>query len=388
MMDVTDREDAYQVKTYKKMPLTIEWGQDVWVYTSDGERYLDLYGGHAVTITGHCHPRVVAALKAQAELLIFYSNIVYNGARAAAAERLIAKAPPGLRRVFFVNSGAEANENAIKIARRITGRPGIISFQGSFHGRTIGALSATGLGRYRETAGPLVPHHYFAPFGDLEAVAELMNRSIAGVLLEPIQSMAGVRLAPPEFYRGLRQLCDEVHAVLIYDEVQTGFGRTGDFFFAPRYEVIPDMITLAKGMASGVPMGAVLLSEAVAERIGYGDLGSTFGGGPLAAAALRATIEVIEQEGLLENVRRQSAYLRRRLSAMAGVRAVRGLGFLLGIEFTRPAITYQRRLLEHKILTGLSSDPHVLRLLPPLTLQRAEIDYFLDALETIERENP
>jgi acetylornithine/succinyldiaminopimelate/putrescine aminotransferase len=379
-------EDAYHLKTYKKYPLTIERGEDVWVYTSDGERYLDFYGGHAVTITGHCHPRVVAAIREQAGRLIFYSNTVYNDVRAQASQKIIDVAPAGLTRVFFVNSGGEANENAIKLARKVTGKPGFISFEGGFHGRTYGALSATGISKYRDYIEPRVPHHYFAPVGDLDTTAALMSNEIAGVLLEPIQSMAGVRLAPAEFYQGLRNLCDEYGALLIYDEVQTGFGRTGDFFFAPRYEVTPDIITLAKGIASGVPMGAMLVSEAVAERVSFEDLGSTFGGGPLACAALLATVQVIQEEKLLDNVRTQGRYFQQRCASVKGIDEVRGLGFLLGIKFKRPASQYQQRLMEHKILTGLSGDPNVLRLLPPLTLQRKEIDYFLDVLSSIERD--
>jgi acetylornithine/succinyldiaminopimelate/putrescine aminotransferase len=288
--------------------------------------------------------------------------------------------------VFFVNSGGEANENAIKLARKVTGKPGFISFEGGFHGRTYGALSATGISKYRDYIEPRVPHHYFAPVGDLDTTAALMSNEIAGVLLEPIQSMAGVRLAPAEFYQGLRNLCDEYGALLIYDEVQTGFGRTGDFFFAPRYEVTPDIITLAKGIASGVPMGAMLVSEAVAERVSFEDLGSTFGGGPLACAALLATVQVIQEEKLLDNVRTQGRYFQQRCASVKGIDEVRGLGFLLGIKFKRPASQYQQRLMEHKILTGLSGDPNVLRLLPPLTLQRKEIDYFLDVLSSIERD--
>jgi acetylornithine/succinyldiaminopimelate/putrescine aminotransferase len=383
---IIQQEETYHLRTYKKYPLAIVRGEDVWVYTSDGERYLDMYGGHAVVITGHCHPRIVAAIRAQAEKLIFYSNTVYNDVRAEAGQKLIEVAPDGLTRVFFVNSGAEANENAIKLARKLTGKPGLISFEGGFHGRTYGALSATGISKYRDPIEPRVPHHHFAPWGDLEAVRGLMNAEVAGILLEPIQSMAGVRTAPAEFYQGLRQLCDEYGAMLIYDEIQTGFGRIGEFFFTPRYSVTPDMITLAKGIASGVPMGAVLVTEAIAERVGFGDLGATFGGGPLACAALVATIEVIQEEGLLENVRTQSRYLQDQLASLKDIEEVRGLGFLIGIQFKRETSAYQQRLMEHKILTGLSDDPGVLRLLPPLTLQRREIDYFLEALSKIERE--
>lgn len=381
---IFDTEDRYQVATYKKFPFVIERGLDVWVYTSEGERYLDLYGGHAVVSTGHSHPRIVRALSEQAGRLIFYSNLVYNDARARAAKRLVETAPDILSKAFFVNSGTEANENALKIARKMTGRVKIISFEGGFHGRTPGSLSATGLEKYREGVFPLLEGHAYARFGDLDSVARLLDDQTAGVLLEPIQSMGGVRMAGPEFYRGLRRLCEDAGAMLIYDEVQTGMGRTGEHFFAGRFGVIPDMITLAKAIASGVPMGAVLVTEEIAGRIKTGDLGTTFGGGPLAAAALEATIDIIVEENLLENVRENSSYLRAELAKHPDVEDVRGLGYLVGIKFRGgSAKPVQEALLERKIITGLADDPGVLRLLPPLTLRRPEIDHFLDELSSI-----
>ena len=377
-------EEQYQVATYKKFPFVVERGEDVWVYTTDGERYLDLYGGHAVVSTGHSHPRIVKAIADQAERLIFYSNLVYNDARARAAKKLVQIAPDPLTNAFFVNSGTEANENTMKIARMLTDRTRIISFEGGFHGRTPGSVSATGLAKYRENVSPLLEGHVYADFGSIPSVESLLDDQTAAVILEPIQSMGGVRMAEPEFYQALREMCDQAGAMLIYDEVQTGMGRTGDFFFAGRYGVVPDMIALAKGIASGVPMGAVLMTDAIAGEIKVGDLGTTFGGGPLACAALEATIDVMLEEKLLENVRENSEYLFIELRKMLLVEEVRGLGYLTGIKFrSGNAKPYQQGLLEKKIITGLSEDPSVLRLLPPLTLKRAEIDLFLDELSTI-----
>jgi len=379
--NLIDIEEEYQVATYKKFPFVIERGEDVWVYTSTGEKYLDLYGGHAVVSTGHSHPRVVQAIKDQAERLIFYSNLVYNDARARAAKTLVETAPEPLGKAFFVNSGTEANENAMKIARMLTGREKIISFEGAFHGRTPGSVSATGIVKYRENVSPLLEGHVYAEFGSIDSVNGLLDDETAAVILEPIQSMGGVRMAGPEFYQALRARCDDVNAMLIYDEVQTGMGRTGEFFFAGRYDVVPDMIALAKGIASGVPMGAVLMTDAIAGEIKTGDLGTTFGGGPLACAALEATVDVIRDERLLENVRENSEYLLVELRKMLLVEEVRGLGYLIGIKFpSDTAKSVQQGLLEKKIITGLSEDPDVLRLLPPLTLRRAEIDLFLDEL--------
>ena len=378
-------EESYQVATYKKFPFVIERGEDVWVYTTAGERYLDLYGGHAVVSTGHSHPSIVRAISNQAGRLIFYSNLVYNDARARAAKILVEVAPDVLAKAFFVNSGTEANENAMKIARMLTGRRKIISFEGGFHGRTPGSVSATGLPKYRENVSPLLEGHVYADFGNVASVERLLDEQTAAVILEPIQSMGGVRMAKPEFYQALREMCDQANAMLIYDEVQTGMGRTGEFFFAGRFGVVPDMVTLAKGIASGVPMGAVLMTDAIAGEIRTGDLGTTFGGGPLACAALEATIGVIHDERLLENVRENSEYLFVELRKLPMVEEVRGLGYLVGIKFVGgKAKSVQQSLLERKIITGLSDDPSVLRLLPPLTLKRAEIDLLLGELAAIE----
>ncbi|HWO02641.1 MAG TPA: aminotransferase class III-fold pyridoxal phosphate-dependent enzyme [Blastocatellia bacterium] len=383
--NVIDIEEQYQVATYKKFPFVIESGQDVWVYTSDGKRYLDLYGGHAVVSTGHSHPRVVRALAQQAGRLIFYSNLVYNETRARAAKLLVGVAPPLLSKSFFCNSGTEANENAIKIARKLTAREKVISFEGSFHGRTPGSLAATGLAKYRAGITPMLAGHVYSPFDDIDAAEKMIDEKTAAVILEPIQSMGGVRMARPGFYEALRELCDRGGAMLIYDEVQTGIGRTGEFFFAGRFGVTPDMVTLAKGIASGVPMGAVLMTEAIAGEIKTGDLGTTFGGGPLACAALEATVDVIVDEGLLDNVRLNSAYLFDALGELDSVEEVRGLGYLIGIKFKGgSAKPYQEGLLERQIITGLADDTSVLRLLPPLTLRRPEIDLFLDGLRQID----
>src|SRR5215470_1264624 len=363
-------EEQYQVATYKKFPFVIERGEDVWVYTTDGERYLDLYGGHAVVSTGHSHPRIVRAISDQASRVIFYSNLVYNDARARAAKKMVEIAPEPLTKVFFVNSGTEANENAMKIARMLTARTKIISFEGGFHGRTPGSVSATGLPKYRENVSPLLEGHVYAVFGDIDSVKSLLDDETAAVILEPIQSMGGVRMADAEFYRSLREMCDDVGAMLIYDEVQTGMGRTGEFFFGGRFDVVPDMIALAKGIASGVPMGAVLMTDAIAGEIKNGDLGTTFGGGPLACAALEATVDVIRDERLLENVRDNSEYLQTELGRLEFVEEARGLGYLIGIKFKGGAAKrYQQALLDQKIITGLSEDPAVMRLLPPLTLK-------------------
>lgn len=384
--DITSLEEQFQIATYKKMPIVAERGEGVWIYTSDGDRYLDLYGGHAVAGTGHCHPHVVKAIREQTDRILFYSNLVYSDVRARAAEKLVAIAPEGLTKAFFCNSGTEANENAMRMARMATGHENVITFSGGFHGRTADAISATFLGRYREIGKPSVPGHLRAEFGDIESVRALADDSVAAIMLEPIQSMAGVKTASPKFFRALRQLCDERGIVLIYDEVQTGVGRTGEWFFAgsiPGDGIVPDIVSLAKALGSGVPVGACLVTEKVASHIKENDLGTTFGGGMIAMAAVVGTLEAIENERMLANVREVESYLRERLHEVEQVVNVHGRGFLLGLEFADKARPIHEALLGQKIITGTSSDANVLRLLPPLCLQKDHVDLFMDALRTV-----
>ena len=378
-------EERYQLATYKKMRVVAERGEGVWLFSSDGEKYLDLYGGHAVAGTGHSHPHVVKAIREQAEKLMFYSNLVYSTARARAAEKLISIAPDGLTKAFFCNSGTEANENAMRMARMATGRENIITFAGGFHGRTADAISATFLGKYREIGKPNVPGHLKAEFGNIDSVSVLADDNVAAIMLESIQSMAGVNTAPPEFFQSLRKLCDERGIVLIFDEVQTGVGRSGHWFFAgtgAAAGIVPDVITLAKALGSGVPVGACLVTEAISAKIKENDLGTTFGGGMVAMAAVSATLEAIEVDGMLANVRATETYLREQLKAIPQVLNVRGLGFLLGLEFEDKAATIHQALLERRIITGTSSNLNVLRLLPPLCLKKAEVDLFVSELKS------
>jgi acetylornithine aminotransferase/acetylornithine/N-succinyldiaminopimelate aminotransferase len=386
--DISSLEEQYQLATYKKMPVVAERGEGVWIFATDGERYLDLYGGHAVAGTGHCHPHVVKAIKEQTDKLLFYSNLVYSETRARAAEKLVSVAPEALTKAFFCNSGTEANENAMRMARFATGRENIITFGGGFHGRTADAISATFLGKYREIGKPNVPGHLKAEFGDIDSVRALADGSVAAIMLEPIQSMAGVKMADPSFYRELRQLCDDRGIILIYDEVQTGVGRTGDWFFAGSSAgegVVPDIISLAKALGSGVPVGACLVTEKITAHIKENDLGTTFGGGMVAMAAVTATLEAIESDRMLENVREVESYLRERLKEVEQVVGVHGRGFLLGLEFVDDAKAVHAALLEQKIITGTSSDPKVLRLLPPLCLGKSEVDLFVDSLVAVLR---
>lgn len=372
-----------ELPTYTRWPVTLVRGEGSTVWDATGKSYLDVYGGHAVASTGHSHPEVVRAIREQAGKLLFYSNVVALPIRTRAAEAILRHAPAPLAQVFFVTSGTEANENAMRLARRATGRTDIVSFHGGFHGRTADAISAAGLEKYRDLGCPNVPGHRLAPFGDLQALESVLDDGVAAVILEPIQSLAGVITASASYFQGVRTLCDRHGAKLIYDEVQTGFGRTGTFYFAGRHGVVPDLLTLAKGIASGFPMGAVLVSEEISGTVKPEEYGTTFGGGPLACAAAEATVRVIEEEGLLENVRAGSERLKEGLSRLAAIKEVRGEGFLLGIRLDRPARPVREALLARGVLVGGSDLADVLRLLPPLVLKSDEIDSFLAALEEV-----
>lgn len=376
----------FEIPSYKRFPMVLERGKGCYVETDKGERYLDLYGGHAVVGLGHSHPAVVSAIGEQMEKLMFYSNLAPLKIRHEASEILASSAPGSLNKSFLVNSGAEANENALKIARLLTKRSKVISFNGGFHGRTAAAIAATGIDSIRNACQPLMPDHIHLPFNDLAAVeSRLKGEDIACVLLEPIQSMAGIVEATPEFLMGLRQACDAYGTMLIYDEVQTGIGRTGEFLFAGTHGIMPDLVTLGKAIASGFPAGAVLADDAIGSKISSGDLGSTFGGGPLASAAIKATLETIQKEGLLDHVKKVSGQIKERAINIPVVREVRGQGLLLGLKFNGSlAKPIQQKLLGQKIITGGSNDPEILRLLPPLTLGQAEVDQFIEALAMIE----
>lgn len=381
--EIEQLEDSFQVATYKKMDIAVERGSGSWVWTSDGDKYLDLYGGHAVCATGHSHPHVVKAIQAQAEKVLFYSNLVYSEVRAQAAEKLVSVAPSSLSKAFFCNSGTEANENAMRMARMATGREKVVTFTGGFHGRTADAISATFLGKYREIGKPNVPGHVSAEFGNIESVKAVADTETAAIMLEPVQSMAGVTEADPEFFRQLRELCDELGIMLIFDEVQTGVGRTGNWFFAgSEYAggVEPDIISLAKSLGSGVPVGACLVNDKVSSAIKVNDLGTTFGGGMLAMAAVVATLEAIENDNMIANAGAVEHHLRDSLAGVPGIVSIKGKGCLLGIEFDGPCAHMHAKLLENKVITGTSSDPKVLRLLPPLCVSVDEINLLVEVL--------
>ena len=379
--DAIALEDRFQIPTYSKMPVVLVRGEGPYVWDAEGRRYLDLYGGHCVTLLGHCPPRVVDAVREQAGRLLFYSNAVYSPVRAAAAETLAEMAPEDLRHVFFCNSGSEANETALKLARKGLGKSRVVAMEGGFHGRTLGSLAVTWTEKYRAPYLDVLPKTTFVPFGDSSAVERAFQQydDIGAVILEPIQSMAGIVEAPLRYYQALRNLCDRHGAALIFDEVQTGVGRTGTFSISEQLGVLPDLITLAKSLGSGIPVGAVLVSDGLAETVASGDQGTTFGGGMIAMAAVDATLRTIRDEGLMERAALVSERVDQRVRHL--VDSIRGRGCLIGLELSGPSAPVRQELLRRGIITGGADQPNVIRLMPPLNLPLDAVDEFAAELE-------
>lgn len=365
---------------YAQLPIDVVDAQGVHLHTRDGRRILDLYGGHAVAAFGYSHPRLLDALDRQTRALIFQSNALALEVRARAATRLTRFAGLGLDTVFFINTGAEANENALKLALRITGRRKIVAVEGSFHGRTAAAGAVTWGAASKWYGFPQAPFDVaFVPRGDLAAVERMVDTDTAAVIVEPVQGVAGAVDLGASFLAALRERSHAVCAQLIFDEVQCGMGRTGFPFAANMYGITPDMITTAKAVGAGFPCAALLMADHIARHLKVDDLGTTFGGGPVACTAIETVVEIIESEGLLANVRRLSQRLRE-TCVVGPVIGVQGAGFLTGLRTRRPAKDVQRELLARDILTGTAGDPHIIRILAPYVLDDSHIDALRSAL--------
>lgn len=367
---------------YPKRPLTIVRGAGARLWDDAGNEYIDCVGGQGVANLGHCHPAIVAAVAEQSQTLITCPEIFHNDVRARLLARLTALAPGDMPRAYLCNSGAEAVEAALKFARLLTGRREIIATMRGFHGRTMGALSATWEPKYRQPFEPLVPDYRHVPFDSLEALDEAVGSQTAAVLLEVVQGEGGVRPASAAYLQGAQRLCRERGALLVIDEVQTGFGRTGRLFGCEHFGLQPDLLCLAKSIAGGLPMGAVLLRDGLPE-LPAGSHGSTFGGNPLVCAAALAAIDVLEAERLPERAAELGAWLlnelRARLARAPMVREVRGLGLLVGIELKVRVTPLLQRLQARGIL-ALPAGPTVLRLLPPLVIERADLERVIAAI--------
>ena len=370
------------MKLYDVYPLfdiEIEKGEGCYTYDTEGTKYLDLYGGHAVISVGHSHPHYLKALNEQASKLVFYSNSVINSLQQKLADKLGKISGYDDYQLFLINSGAEANENALKLASFYNGKKRVIAFDKAFHGRTSLAVEATD---NPKIVAPINAngHITFVPLNDIEAVkAELAKGDVSAVIIEGIQGVGGIRIPDADFMKALREECDKYDVVLIADEIQSGYGRSGKFFAHQYTDVRPDVITVAKGIANGFPMGGVLISPKFTPI--YGQLGTTFGGNHLACAAAIAVLEIFEQENLVENARKVGEYLMEELKQIPGIKEVRGRGLMIGMEFDYPVKELRTRLIkEEKVFTG-ATGTHMIRLLPPLVLTMEQAQDFIGRLK-------
>ncbi len=381
-MDFYEIETKYGAGVYAKQQLSIVRGQGASLFDADGSEYLDCTSGHGVANLGHAHPKVAAAIAEQASTLITLFETYPNDKRAALMQK-VATLMPGLERVFFCNSGTEAMEAALKFARISTGRTKFVAAMRAFHGRTFGALSATFNKKYRQGFEPLVPGFSHVPFNNIEALEKTVTDETAAIILEVIQGEGGVYPADQEYIQAVRQICDENGALLIIDEIQSGFGRTGKMFAVQHFDIMPDMLCCAKSLAGGVPMGAVLISEKV-QNLMPGTHATTFGGNPLSCAAGLAALTSIEEENLAGQAAEKGAYLMDKLRQIESplIREVRGMGLMVGIELKQKVAPYLKALQGHNILC-LNAGMTVLRLLPPLVISYEQIDRLVTAITKV-----
>jgi acetylornithine/LysW-gamma-L-lysine aminotransferase len=380
-------EDAHLAGVYQKFPVSIVRGRGALVYDSDGREYIDCMGGYGVSLVGHCHPRVVEAIRRQSETLITCHGSFYNDQRAELLEKLVKISPKGLEKVFLCNSGTEAVECALKAALKYTGRSEIISTVRGFHGKTAGSLSATWNPKYRRPFEPLISKNFkFIPYGRLEKAEEAITEKTAAVIVEPIQGEGGVHVPPDGYLEGLREICEDRGVALIFDEVQTGFGRTGRMWASQHWNVTPDIMCVAKAMGGGLPIGATIGKAEIINSLKTGEHTSTFGGNPLACAAACATIDVILEENLCERAESLGRCFKRLLQRMVDefrvLREVRGLGLMIGLE----SRLFVHRVLMRALSEGLIllySGRNVIRFLPPLVIESGQLARAAEILEGI-----
>ena len=390
-MTLTDEikalNDAHVINTYGERNVALSRGEGMRLWDAEGKEYLDFFAGIAVCNLGHCHPAVTQAICDQAKKLVHVSNLYYIQPQALLAAALAKHTFAD--KWFFCNGGAEANEAAIKLVRRYwdkqgTPRPNIITAQQSFHGRAIATVTATGQPKYHDGFQPLVPGFSYVPFNDIDALKAAITPEVGAIMLEPIQGEGGVRVPEESYWKAVRALCDEHNILLILDEVQTGLGRTGPLFAHQGYGITPDIMTLAKGLGNGVPIGAMGCTDAAATGFDVGSHACTFGGNPLSSAAAVATIGALTAPGFLENAQENGRYLFERLAEIAdtctSVVEVRGKGLMVGIEFAQPVAPLIKMLIESGIICG-PAGPNVLRFLPPLIVEKADIDRVISLLK-------
>ncbi|MBR0057932.1 MAG: acetylornithine transaminase [Methanobrevibacter sp.] len=381
--ELIEIEDNYFINTFTRQPIVLDHGEGVKVWDKDGNEYIDMFAGIAVNALGHNHPKLVKAIQDQAEKLIHVSSIYYNEPALIYAKKLIELT--SFDRIFYANSGAEANEGAIKLAVKYTGKSEVISTVESFHGRTIMTLAATGHEHYHEPFKAILPKGFInVPYNDIEAIKDAITENTAAIIVEPVQGEGGVNIPDIDYLKEISKICKENNIVFIVDEVQTGFGRCGTLFAHELFDVKPDIMTMAKGIGGGVPMGGILATEEVAGAFVPGDHGTTFGGGPLVCAAANATLDAIIDDDLLANSKEMGQYLKDELDKIKEnhdiIKEVRGCGLMVGIELTEPGAEYVDKLREKGFLINCTADK-VLRLVPPLIIKKEEIDQFVKALD-------
>ncbi|TDA34882.1 aspartate aminotransferase family protein [Candidatus Nezhaarchaeota archaeon WYZ-LMO8] len=379
-------EDSHLVPTYQKFPVTIIRGLGAKVWDDEGREYVDCVAGYGAAIVGHCNPRVVKAIKEQCERLLACHCSCYNDVRAKYLKKLVSVLPKGLTRVYLCNSGAEAIEAAIKIAWKATGKRVIVSMMRGYHGKTLGALTLTWDQKYRESFEPLPSFVKFVPYGNIDKLKGALSDDVAAVVVEPVQGESGVIIPPSDFLPQVREECTKRGVLLIVDEVQTGFGRTGKLWACEHWGIEPDIICMAKGIAGGLPMGATATKEDIAIKLRVGEHTSTFGGNPLVCSAAIATLEAILEDGLLENCRSTGSYMLSRLKDLEGkfkvVREARGIGFMQALELRVDIREPLLSLISEGVLATYSGRT-VIRFLPPLCLTREDVDVVINALERV-----
>ena len=387
--DVINLEEKLMANVYAKRSLVLTRGKGALVWDINGKEYVDCTGSYGVCVVGHSHPKVVDAVRRQAETLISCHSSFYNDVRSELLRKITQITPKVLSKVFLANSGAEAVECAIKVARKFSGKPEIIAMMGAFHGKTMGALSATWDKKYREPFKPLVPEFKHVPPNNPEKVKEAITEKTAAILVEPIRGEGGIRVPPKDFLSGLREICDETGVLLIFDEVQTGFGRTGKFFAFEHWNVVPDILCLAKSVAGGLPIGMTIAKEDVMSSFKVGEHSTTFGGNPLVCAAACAAIDVLVEEKLPERAATLGRYFKEKLEDLQArhrvVREVRGLGLMIGMEFRFDVLNIILKSMERGILV-LDAGRNILRFLPPLVIKREHINRVIAVLDTVMEE--
>lgn len=384
--EILELEQKHLANVYAKKDLTIVKGQGANLWDINNKKYIDCTGSYGVSILGHCHPKIVEAIKRQSEILISCHGSLYNDSRSEFLKKITQILPKGLDKAFLSNSGAEAVECAIKLARKFSGKKEIIAMMNSYHGKTMGALSATWDRKYREPFLPLVPEFKHVPYGKIVKLKEALSENTAAVIVEPIQGEGGVKIPPQGYMKDVRQICDEKGTIMVADEVQTGFGRTGKVFACEHSDITPDIMCLAKSVAGGLPLGITVARPEIMSSFRLGEHSTTFGGNPLVCAAASAAIDVLIEERLPERASKLGGHFMTRLSELQNkhkiIREVRGMGMMIGVEFRFDVLNILRGLIRKSIL-ALDAGRNIVRFLPPLVISEEQLDMVIESFDQV-----